>query len=77
VRDRGIGIDPAELPSLFRRYARGSRARAHRADGSGLGLAIAQAIVHAHGGQIGIESSIGAGTAVRISIPRWRGNGSP
>ena len=73
VRDHGIGIDPAELPSLFVRYACGARARVHRAGGSGLGLAIAQAIMHAHGGQIGIESQPGVGTTVRISVPRWRG----
>jgi signal transduction histidine kinase len=77
VRDRGVGIDPAELPSLFMRYARGARARAHRADGSGLGLAIAQTIVHAHGGRIGIESGAGAGTTVRIGIPRWCGEPGP
>ena len=77
VRDRGVGIDPAELPTLFMRYARGARARAHRADGSGLGLAIAQAIVRAHDGQIAIESEAGAGTTVRISIPRWRGGEVP
>jgi signal transduction histidine kinase len=72
VRDQGIGIDAAELPKLFVRHARGARARAHRADGSGLGLAIAQSIVHAHDGQITIESRPGAGTTVRINIPRWR-----
>jgi signal transduction histidine kinase len=72
VRDRGIGIDAAELPKLFVRHARGARARAHRADGSGLGLAIAHAIVHAHDGQITIESLPAAGTTVRMSIPRCR-----
>lgn len=73
VRDQGIGIDTAELPSLFVRHARGARARAHRADGSGLGLAIAQGIMQAHGGRIGIESRPGAGTTVLVSVPRWRG----
>lgn len=78
VRDHGIGIASDELPSLFVRYARGARARAHRADGSGLGLAIVQAIVQAHGGSIDIASEPGRGTTVRISVPRWpRGQRSP
>lgn len=69
VRDEGIGIDADELPSVFERFVRGRRARAHRADGTGIGLSIAQAIVLAHQGSISVESVPQQGTVVRIMLP--------
>lgn len=47
VRDDGPGIPEGELPRVFDRYFRGSRARAN---GSGIGLAFVAALVQAHGG---------------------------
>lgn len=73
VRDEGIGIDADELPSVFERFVRGRRARAHRADGTGIGLSIAQAIVLAHQGSISVESVLQQGTVVRITLPRAGG----
>ncbi|WCM95052.1 HAMP domain-containing histidine kinase [Acidovorax sp. NCPPB 2350] len=70
VRDEGIGIDAQELPLVFQRFMRGSRARAHRADGTGIGLSIAQSIVEAHRGSITIHSTQPGGTAVRIHLPQ-------
>ncbi len=69
VRDEGIGIDAEDLPSVFDRFVRGRRARAHRADGTGIGLSIAQAIVHAHQGSIHLASVPQQGTEVRIALP--------
>lgn len=69
VRDQGIGIEPDELPRVFERFARGRRARAHRADGTGIGLSIAQAIVHAHHGRITVDSVPEQGTTVCIVLP--------
>ena len=43
VTDTGVGIDPAELPHIFERFYRGSRANEARGSGSGLGLAIVRA----------------------------------
>jgi signal transduction histidine kinase len=70
VRDTGIGIDPEELPHVFDRFYRGSRANEIRASGSGLGLAIARSIVEMHGGRISIASRVGQGTQVDVSLPR-------
>lgn len=70
VQDEGIGIAPDELASVFERFERGRRARAHRADGTGIGLSIAQAIVQAHRGHIELHSEPEAGTRVRIALPR-------
>jgi signal transduction histidine kinase len=70
VSDTGDGIAPDELPHVFERFyqvPRGAR-RAVR-HGAGLGLPISRGIVEAHGGHIWIESTLGAGTTVRFSLP--------
>ena len=61
VADTGVGIDPAELPHIFERFYRGSRANEARGSGSGLGLAIVRSIVDMHGGTVEVESQIGRG----------------
>ena len=73
VQDTGIGIDPEELPHVFERFYRGSRANEVRASGSGLGLAIARSIVEMHGGRISIASRPGQGTRVEVFLPRHPG----
>ncbi len=70
VADTGVGIDPAELPHIFERFYRGSRANEARGSGSGLGLAIVQSIVDMHGGSIFVESTIGAGARFTVLLPR-------
>ena len=70
VRDTGVGIDADELPHVFERFYRGSRANEIRASGSGLGLAIARSIVEMHGGRISIASRLGQGTQVEVFLPR-------
>ena len=69
VADTGIGIDPAELPRIFDRFFRGSRASEARGSGSGLGLSIVRSIVEMHGGNISVESRVGAGTTFRVTLP--------
>ncbi|HJU47261.1 MAG TPA: HAMP domain-containing sensor histidine kinase [Gaiellaceae bacterium] len=69
VVDTGIGIDPAELPRIFDRFFRGSRANEARGSGSGLGLAIVRSIVEMHGGTVTVESRLGAGTTFRVVLP--------
>jgi signal transduction histidine kinase len=69
VADTGIGIDPAELPRIFDRFFRGSRASEARGSGSGLGLAIVRGIVEMHGGTVMVESRLGAGSTFRVMLP--------
>jgi signal transduction histidine kinase len=64
VADTGEGIAPELLPHVFERFVRGAGSR-----GSGLGLAIAHDITVTHGGTIDVESTLGAGTTFRISLP--------
>jgi signal transduction histidine kinase len=69
VTDSGIGIAPEDLPRIFERFFRASKDRSRRVDGVGLGLSIAQSIAQQHGGEIQIESKLGAGTTVRVFLP--------
>jgi signal transduction histidine kinase len=69
VRDRGIGIDAADLPRLFTPFFRTDRSRARGTGGVGLGLALARRIAEAHGGSIAAESAPGEGTTMRVVLP--------
>jgi signal transduction histidine kinase len=70
VSDRGIGIDPADLPRLFTPFFRTDRSRARGTGGTGLGLALVKRIAEAHGGEVTVESAAGKGTTFRVRIPR-------
>jgi signal transduction histidine kinase len=69
VRDRGIGIDTADLPRLFTPFFRTERSRARGIRGTGLGLTLARRIAEAHGGTIRAESAPGQGTTFRVELP--------
>ena len=66
VRDEGRGIDPAEQDTVLEPFRRG---RGARYEGSGLGLPIVAAIAAAHGGPIEIDSELGEGTTVTLTLP--------
>ena len=71
VADNGEGIAPERIPLLFERYKSRDSAAAHsgRSTGTGLGLFICKHIVEAQDGRIWIESRLGAGTTVYITLP--------
>ena len=70
VRDTGVGIEANELPRIFDRFYRGSRANEARGSGSGLGLAIVRSIVDMHNGSVSVESRVGMGTRFVVTLPR-------
>ncbi len=72
IKDTGCGIPAHDLPRIFDRLYRGDKSRSHR--GLGLGLSLVRAVIHAHGGDIDVESEIGQGTTIRVYLPA---NGSP
>jgi len=69
VIDEGVGIPAAELPHLGQRFYRADKARSRAQGGHGLGLAIAQSLIHAHGGELWLESEEGAGTTASFTLP--------
>jgi heavy metal sensor kinase len=68
VTDTGEGIAPEHLPHLGERFYRVDAARHADTGGTGLGLAICRSIIEAHGGCMTIESKVGEGTSVRVSL---------
>jgi len=67
VRDRGVGIPADELPRVTERSYRASTARG--VAGSGLGLYGTKAVIAQHGGTIAVESAVGDGTTVTLTLP--------
>ena len=65
VTDHGIGITEDHLEKLFDPFF------TTKQDGSGLGLSITYSIVHKHGGNITVESELGAGSTFRIFLPAF------
>jgi two-component system sensor histidine kinase HydH len=66
VIDRGSGIDPKHLESIFNPFF------TTKSEGVGLGLAIVAKIIDEHGGQIAVESAVGEGSVFRIYLPAVR-----
>jgi two-component system NtrC family sensor kinase len=65
VRDDGSGIPPEILPKIFEPFVT-TKDSTH---GTGLGLAVSRGIVERHSGQIKIDSELGKGTTVTITLP--------
>jgi len=59
ICDSGEGIRAEDIPNIFESFYRGEKSRNRATGGAGLGLAIARGIVHAHGGDIRVESQPG------------------
>jgi heavy metal sensor kinase len=72
VSDTGVGISPEHLPRVFDRFYRVDPARGRETGGLGLGLAISRAIAESHGGTLEIESTLGQGTRLTLTLPSLR-----
>ncbi|MBX3604028.1 MAG: PAS domain-containing protein [Piscinibacter sp.] len=68
VRDRGPGIPPAELETIFEAFVQSTQTK-DGSGGTGLGLAICRKIVMAHGGRVHAENAAGGGSVFHIHLP--------
>ncbi|MHB1630099.1 MAG: HAMP domain-containing sensor histidine kinase [Bacilli bacterium] len=74
VIDTGVGIASEDIPFVFERFYKADKSRTRTRGGTGLGLAIARSLIHAHHGDIGVESTVGAGTTFSIVLPILSGD---
>ncbi len=64
VADNGSGIEPEQLPKIFKLFVSGKGGR-----GTGLGLPVSQKILKEHGGRIRVESTAGQGSRFTLEFP--------
>jgi heavy metal sensor kinase len=69
VADTGPGIPSEHLTHLFDRFYRVEQDRSRRTGGAGLGLAIVREIARLHGGQVTVNSTLGAGSTFLVRLP--------
>ena len=69
VRDEGIGIPSGEQREIFRKFVRGTQAKAENIKGTGIGLAMVHYIAEAHGGTIAVDSEPGRGSTFTVTLP--------
>lgn len=72
VQDTGVGIPPHQVSRLFTKFFRGDNVVRMQTEGTGLGLFIVKNIILAHGGDAWIDSELGKGTTVFMTIPTNR-----
>ncbi|MEO8551587.1 MAG: HAMP domain-containing sensor histidine kinase [Kofleriaceae bacterium] len=71
VRDNGMGIEPADHPSIYEQFIRGRAIQDSGIPGVGLGLAFTRTVVKGNRGKLDFESAPGK-TVFRIRLPRFK-----
>ena len=69
VRDSGIGVPAAKQAEIFHEFVQADSSQARKNAGTGLGLAISKKLVKAMGGEIGVDSEPGKGSAFWFTLP--------
>ena len=70
VEDNGIGIHPADLPTLFHKFVQPERSNEHAQGGLGIGLALVKALVELHDGTVDVSSpGVGLGSSFVVRLP--------
>jgi PAS domain S-box-containing protein len=77
VQDTGIGIPPDRLDRLFKSFSQVDTSTTRKFGGTGLGLVICKRLVELMGGQIGIDSKVGDGTAFWFTLKLGRSVDQP
>lgn len=70
VADEGSGIPADKIALVTEPFYRVDKARSRKQGGAGLGLSLCQMIAQAHGGTLHIESTVGVGTRITVTLPK-------
>lgn len=70
VRDTGIGIASKDAARIFEPFEQASSGFSRTHEGTGLGLAIVRRVLDLAGGRVHVESDIGQGTTITVTLPR-------
>ena len=70
VSDTGIGIPQEHLPHIFDRFYRVDKSHSRKSGGTGLGMSIVKHAVKYHHGSIHIDSEIGKGTRITVTLKK-------
>jgi PAS domain S-box-containing protein len=73
VADTGIGIAPAQIATALAPFGQLESSQAKRHEGTGLGLPLAKRLVELMNGTFTLESTLGRGTRITLSLPRESG----
>jgi len=69
ITDAGFGISLEDQKRIFERFFKADRSHSRKYAGSGMGLAIVKQIVSLHQGDIRVESELGRGTTITVTLP--------
>ncbi len=72
VCDTGIGIAPEDFAKALEPFGQIDSSLARQHQGTGLGLPLTRQLVELHGGSLTLESEVGRGTTVTVTLPPWR-----
>ena len=70
VRDTGVGIAPDEIEKALEPYGQARNRIGGRETGTGLGLPLCKKLAELHGGSLRLDSTLGEGTTVTVTLPR-------
>jgi len=77
VSDTGIGIAPENIPRAMAPFGQVDSALTRKHEGTGLGLPLAKQLIELHGGSFALESAVGIGTTVTLTLPPERAIAPP
>jgi len=77
VADSGIGIAEEDIERVQQPFSQVANALSRSHEGTGLGLSLSRSLVELHGGSLDLDSRLGEGTTVTVSLPLERCRRSP